>query len=82
MAEDTVTLKWWGILSLVALVLGFFFLAILSHETRITRNEEACKSIIEIKTVVKEIRMDQIRKYEAEIREAKEAGRGSGSERN
>jgi len=45
------------------LAFGFFFTAFINHETRITRTEEACKSITEIKVLVKEIREDQIRRY-------------------
>ena len=47
----------------IILAFGFFFTAFINHETRITRTEEACKSITEIKSLVKEIREDQIRQY-------------------
>lgn len=63
LGETTITVKWWSVLMVIILALGFFFTAFINHETRITRTEEACKSITEIKVLVKEIREDQIRRY-------------------
>lgn len=63
LGETTVTVKWWSVLMVMILAFGFFFTAFINHETRITRTEEACKSITEIKSLVKEIREDQIRQY-------------------
>lgn len=68
LGESTVTIKWWGILVVILGIFGFFFTAVLSHEKRITTVEVQYQSIVttlgKVETLTKEIRDDQIRRYE------------------
>lgn len=66
MGETTITVSWWKVITLIGIIFGFFFVAILNHESRIARSEEAIKSIAKIEQLVSEIRKDQIRRYEFE----------------
>lgn len=69
--ETTITVSWWKVVMLIGVIFGFFFIAILNHESRISRSEEAIKSIAKIEQTVTDIRKDQIRRYEEEIRKGK-----------
>lgn len=66
MGETTVTVSWWKVITLIGIIFGFFFVAILNHESRLSRTEEAIKSISKIEQLVSDIRKDQIRRYELE----------------
>ena len=74
--ESTVTVKLWGVFGIVIAVCGFFFLAIMSHESRITKVETQfpyiTESLAELRSVTKDIREDQVRRYRQELREAKQ----------
>jgi len=37
--ESTITFKTWGLITLVVVIFGFFFMTVLAHENRITRVE-------------------------------------------
>lgn len=37
--ESTITFKTWGLITLVVVIFGFFFLTVLAHENRLTRVE-------------------------------------------
>ena len=37
--ESTITFKTWGLITLVIVIFGFFFMTVLAHENRITRVE-------------------------------------------
>lgn len=66
--ESTLTVKWWAVLVVIICVFGFFFTAALSQERRITTLEVQYRSIetaiLDVKALTKEIREDQIRRYE------------------
>lgn len=66
--ESTLTVKWWAILVVIMCVFGFFFTAALSQERRITTLEVQYTAIqsnlLDVKSLTKEIRDDQIRRYE------------------
>jgi len=47
--ESTLTVKWWGVVGLFALIIAGFSGALLNHENRITRTEEAAKVMVELK---------------------------------
>lgn len=66
--ESTITVKWWGILLVCFGMFGFFFAQGLAQERRITTLETQfaymTKSIDEVRDITKEIRNDQIRRFE------------------
>ena len=69
--ESTITVKWWAVLIVISSVLGFFFIATLNHEGRLTKVETTFTYITsgldEVKSLVKEVREDQIRRYQKEL---------------
>lgn len=73
--ESTITVKWWAVLAVILSVLGFFFIATLNHEGRITKIETTFSYITsaldEVKGLTKEIREDQIRRYQKELSDIK-----------
>ncbi len=66
--ESTITVKWWGVLLVFVAVFGFFFAQGISQDRRITTLETQfgyiTKSIDEVHDLTKQIRDDQIRRYE------------------
>lgn len=47
--ESTLTVKWWGVVAILASLFGCIFIGLMNHETRITRTEESAKIILELK---------------------------------
>lgn len=70
--ESTVTVKWWAVLTVIIGIFGFMFMSMLNHENRITKGETQftyiAESMTEMRGVLKDIREDQIRRYEKELR--------------
>jgi hypothetical protein len=66
--ESTITVKWWGILLVFICVFGFFFIQGLAQDRRITTLETQflyiTKSIDEVYSLTKQIRDDQVKRYE------------------
>ena len=58
--ESNLTVRWWCILLVFLGIFGYFFLSILNHETRITRNETRYEAMVgtlnDIKADTKDIR--------------------------
>ena len=70
--ESTVTVRWWAVMMVIIGIFGFFFLSMLNHEGRLTKVETQFSyitdALTDLKGVTKEIREDQIRRYEKEMR--------------
>ena len=70
--ESTVTVKWWAVLTVIIAVFGFMLISMLNHEGRITKVETQFTYITEalgdLRGITKDIREDQIRRYEKELR--------------
>jgi hypothetical protein len=64
--ESTLRINWWGVIMVFITICGFFFMAILNHEGRITKTEAnttyIIKSLDELKTTAKD-NNDLIRKH-------------------
>lgn len=71
--ESTLTVKWWAVLTVIIGIYGFMFISMMNHENRLTKFETQVpyitESLTEIRTVMKEVRDDQIRRYEKELRQ-------------
>lgn len=63
--ESTLTIKWWAALAVIISIFGWFFVMIVNHERRLTTSEtQYCyivKSLDELRSVTREIRVDQMR---------------------
>ena len=72
--ESTITVKWWAVLTVIIAVFGFFFISMLNHEGRLTKVETQFSyitdALTDLKGVTKEIRDDQVRRFEKELRNA------------
>lgn len=72
MDDTVVRVKLWGIIVVVALILGFFFASGLSMENRVTKCETTISYIVtgmdEIKGLIKDVRNDQIRRERRETK--------------
>lgn len=66
--ESTITVKWWGVLIIIIATFGFLMTSSLSQERRITTLEMQfgymTKTIDEVRDISKEIRNDQIRRFD------------------
>ena len=73
--ESTITVKWWAVLVVILSIMGFFFISTLNHEGRLTKIETTfgyiTSGLDEVKALTKEIREDQVRRYQREVRENK-----------
>lgn len=56
--ESTLTVKWWSVVAMFAILFAAFSGALLNHENRITRTEEAAKVIMELKASLNAIEME------------------------
>ena len=72
--ESTVTVKWWAVMVVIIGIFGFFFISMLNHEGRLTKVETQFSyitdALTDLKGVTKEIRDDQIQRFEKEMRNA------------
>ena len=75
LGESTVTVKWWAVLVVILSIMGFFFISTMNHEGRLTKIETTfgyiTSGLDEVKALTKEIREDQVRRYQREVRENK-----------
>lgn len=75
LGESTVTVKWWAVLVVILSIMGFFFISTLNHEGRLTKIETTfgyiTSGLDEVKALTREIREDQVRRYQREVRENK-----------
>ena len=75
LGESTVTVKWWAVLVVILSIMGFFFISTMNHEGRLTKIETTFGYITggldEVKALTREIREDQVRRYQREVRENK-----------
>ena len=75
LGESTVTVKWWAVLVVILSIMGFFFISTMNHEGRLTKIETTfgyiTSGLDEVKALAKEIREDQVRRYQREVRENK-----------
>ena len=73
LGESTVTVKWWAVLVVILSIMGFFFITTMNHEGRITKIETTfgyiTSGLDEVKALTREIREDQVRRYQRELRE-------------
>ena len=67
--ESVLTVKWWGVLLVVLGVFGWLAVCAQNHESRITKVEvqylHMVQDLMDIKTIVKEIRQDQVRRADS-----------------
>jgi hypothetical protein len=75
LGESTVTVKWWTVLVVILSIMGFFFISTMNHEGRLTKIETTfgyiTSGLDEVKALTREIREDQVRRYQREVRENK-----------
>lgn len=75
LGESTVTVKWWAVLVVILSIMGFFFISTMNHEGRLTKIETTfgyiTSGLDEVKALTREIREDQVRRYQREVRENK-----------
>lgn len=75
LGESTVTIKWWAVLVVILSIMGFFFISTMNHEGRLTKIETTfgyiTSGLDEVKALTREIREDQVRRYQREVRENK-----------
>jgi len=68
--ESILTVKWWGVLLVVFGIFGWLAICAQNHESRITRVEvqylHMTQDLSDIKTIVSEIRQEQVRRARAE----------------
>lgn len=68
--ESILTVKWWGVLLVVFGIFGWLAICAQNHESRITRVEvqylHMTQDLSDIKTIVSEIRQDQVRRARGE----------------
>jgi len=66
--ESTITIKWWCVLLVIIGIFGWMFVAQLHQDRRITTLETQftyiTQSISEVRDLTREIRTDQLRRYE------------------
>ena len=70
MNDTIVKIKMWGVISIIAVILGYFFITGMGMESRVTKCETSISYIMssleEMKGLIKEIRQDQIRRERTE----------------
>lgn len=68
--ESILTVRWWGVLLVVFGIFGWLAICAQNHESRITRVEvqymHMAQDLSDIKTIVSEIRQDQVRRARGE----------------
>ena len=68
--ESILTVRWWGVLLVVFGIFGWLAICAQNHESRITRVEvqymHMAQDLSDIKTIVSEIRQDQVRSARGE----------------
>lgn len=72
MAEETIIkVKLWGIIALIVVCLGYLVTSDRGIENRVTKIETQYEAVMsninEMKTILKDVRQDQIRRYQKEI---------------
>lgn len=70
MNDTTIKIKIWGVISVIAVILGYFFVSGMGMESRVTKCETSISYIVssieEIKGLVRDVRQDQIRRSQME----------------
>ncbi len=72
MSTTEVRFSLWFVLMVIFVILGFFFITGISMEGRVAKCETSISYIVsnieEVKVLVKDIRQDQIRRQEKEVK--------------
>lgn len=69
--ESTLVVKWWGVLILATTVIGWLSVMAITNAGNIKVLQSdisyLSRDVTEIKTISKEIRQDQLRRYQQEV---------------